>query len=496
MALAWILFLIYLIGTLYLGFLGLKRTKDFSSFAIGNGAMSPWIVGITLAASTASAATFIINPGFIYVHGLSAFMHLGVSCFAGVLFMLFLMSYRFREIGVSNKSVTIPGWIGHRYNSRKFAIYFSIINLLSFAFLVLLVGGISIVLQSLLDISNITALLITLIFVTTYVILGGTYAHVFTNVLQGSLMLIVSILIIISGISTMINNPDFFSVISEKGNELLQWTNPSSNLYSDFFSVYISGFLIGAALVCQPHILTKALYVKSNKDVTKYLLIFTVVYLIFTTLLFAGFWAIYTVPPELLNDPTTGLFRQDLVMTKYLQHTFPDWLFTVISVVLVAAAMSTLDGLMVGLSTITANDFFMNIFKKEEKDLGQKYNSAYLVSHIVLVILAILTFIVTLNPPKLLGIFGQFGVYALVLTSLPPLLNGILYKNVSIISVWIFSVLAIIIHVVLYSFGSSWFPNSSLAFANPAVPASIAILCTTVPTLIIGYFQNRNILNK
>jgi len=493
MWLAWTLFIIYLIGTLYLGFLGLKKTKDFSSFAIGDGDMSPWIVGITLAASTASAATFIINPGFVYVHGLAAFMHLGIACFAGILFMLFLMSYKFRRIGSENKSVTIPGWLGHRYKSKAFAVYFSIINLLSFAFLVLLVGGISIVLQNLLEISNIVALLITLFFVTTYVILGGTYAHVFTNVLQGSLMVIVSLIVIASGINLMFNNPDFWTVIAEKGTELTTLVNPSSNLYDNFFSVYISGFLIGAALVCQPHIMTKALYVKSDRDVTRYLVIFTIVYMIFSMLLLAGFWAIYAVPADALFDPSTGVFRQDLVMTKYLHQAFPDWLFTIISVVLIAAAMSTLDGLMVGLSTITANDFYMNLFGKKSIDQEVKYKSAHKVSHVVLVILAILTFLVTLNPPKLLGIFGQFGVYALVLTSLPPLLNGIFYKKLSLPTVWFFSILAIVIDIALYSYGTAWFPNSDFTFANPAVPAAIAILLTSIPALVIGYFQNRNI---
>ncbi len=493
MWLAWSLFAIYLVGTLYLGFLGLKKTKDFSSFAIGDGAMSPWIVGVTLAASTASAATFIINPGFVYVHGLAAFMHLGVACFAGILFMLFIMSYKFRRIGSENKSVTIPGWLGHRYKSKSFAIYFSIINLLSFAFLVLLVGGISIVLQNLLGITNIVALLITLVFVTSYVILGGTYAHVFTNVLQGSLMVVVSLIVIATGIKLMIDNPDFWSVVSTKGVELTTLTNPESNLYNDFFSVYVSGFLIGAALVCQPHIMTKALYVKSDKDVTKYLLIFTVVYMIFSLLLLAGFWAIYSVPSEALLDPSTGVFRQDLVMTKYLQLAFPDWLFTIISVVLIAAAMSTLDGLMVGLSTITANDFYLNLFGKKTLNQEDKYKAAHRVSHVVLVILAVLTFIVTLNPPKLLGIFGQFGVYALVLTSLPPLLNGIFYKKLSLPTVWTFSILAIVIDVILYVYGPAWFADSNLAFANPAVPAAIAILLTSIPALVIGYFQNRNI---
>lgn len=108
MTLAWILFSIYLLGTAYLGWLGHRKTDDFGSFAIGKGDLSPIQVGVTLAAATASAATFIINPGFVYVHGLAAFMHLGISVFLGILVMLWILSFRFRRIGEDAGALTIP----------------------------------------------------------------------------------------------------------------------------------------------------------------------------------------------------------------------------------------------------------------------------------------------------------------------------------------------------------------------------------------------------
>lgn len=491
---AWTLFIIYLLVTTYLGILGSKKTKDFSSFAIGDGNMSPLVVGITLAASTASAATFIINPGFVYVHGLAAFMHLGVSVFLGIVFMLFLTSYRFRQIGVESKAVTIPGWIGSRYNSKGLALFFALVNLLSFAFLVLLVGGISIVMQQLLGVSNVVALLITLVFVTSYVIIGGTYAHVFTNVLQGTLMVLVSLLVLGSGIYFMSQNPDFWQEITAINENLTSLVNPESNLYRGWFSIYLSGFVIGAALVCQPHILTKALYVGSNKDVTRYIGVFMVVYILFTLLLLVGFWAIVRVPESMLIDATTGAFRQDLVMTQYLQTVFPDWLFSIISIVLMAAAMSTLDGLMVGLSTITANDFWINVktFNKDSVSLESEYKQAYRISHIILVVLAVLTFLVNLYPPKLLGIFGQVGVYALVVTSLSPILNGIFYKKPNLKLIWISSICALCFYFLLYWKGQDWFGDITV-FSNPAVPSTIAILITTIPALIIQSFLSKKI---
>lgn len=495
MTFAWILFGIYLIGTSYLGWLGYRKTDGFSSFAIGKGDLSPIQVGVTLAAATASAATFIINPGFVYVDGLAAFMHLGLSVYLGFLVMLIILSFRFRKMGEEMKALTIPDWIGKRYGSKNFSLYFAFINLLTFAFIVLLVGGISIVMQKLLGVSNMMALLITLIFVTGYVLFGGTYAHVFTNMFQGFLMIGITLIVLWSGIKLMLDTTDFFETLQNKNPNLLALTNPDSKLFNDLFSTYVAGFCIGGALVCQPHILTKALYVKTDRAVRNYILVFSVVFFLFCLLLLAGFWAHGLVSPEQLTDANTGAFRQDLVMTVYLQNAFPEWLFTIVSVVLLAAAMSTLDGLLVGISTITANDLVLNIldrFGKKNLSEKAKMQTAFRASHLVLIVIAILTFFVTLNPPKLLGIFGQVGVYGLVLAAVPPLLVGVLFKNVSLRLVWSMSILALITHFGMFFFGADLFPNSALAFGNPGVTATLGLIVSVTPTLIIQVFTNQS----
>ena len=247
-------------------------------------------------------------------------------------------------------------------------------------------------------------------------------------------------------------------------------------------------------MVCQPHILTKALYVKTDKAVRNYILVFSVVFFLFCLLLLVGFLAHVQVLPEQLVDATTGAFRQDLVMTVYLQNAFPDWLFTVISVVLLAAAMSTLDGLLVGISTITANDLVLNILDRKKNNTltkEEKFQIAFKSSHVVLIVIAILTFFVTLNPPKLLGIFGQMGVYGLVLAATPPILAGVLFQKVNLRVTWIFSILALVIHFALFFFGKEIFPDSTFAFSNPGATATIALLVTIFPTLLL-HFIKRN----
>jgi len=488
MSLAWILFSIYLILTAWIGWQGQKKTSGFSSFALGNKDVHPVFVGITLAASVASAATFIINPGFIYVDGFSAWFHMVVGIGLGFLAMLYFLSFQFRRIGDENKALTIPDWIGKRYQSRGFALFFSVLNLLSFAFVVLLVGGISIVMQSLLGVSNSNALLITLIFVTGYVFIGGTYAHIFTNVLQGTLMIGVTLLVLVSCLTLLNDSPEsFIDRMNAVNPDLLSWVNVNGRLFNDVFSIYIAGFIIGAVVVCQPHILTKALYVKNDKQVKQYLSVFTVLWFLFLLLGSVGFFAHLVLPDSALLDHSTGAFRQDLVMTAYLEHMFPGWVHTLASVILIAAAMSTLDGLLISISTITANDLVLNLFaKKQHLNQEAKMKLALRTSHVVLIVIAVAAYLINLSPPKLLGIFGQIGVYGLTVAAAPPLIFGVMYKKPPVSLVWFASVTALIIHFGLYFWGNKFIPASTFSFANPGVTAAIAAIVSIVPLFIFA----------
>ena len=488
------LFLVYLAGTAWLGWRGYRKTSGFGSFAVGNRAMHPFVVGITLAASVSSAATFIINPGFVYVDGFSAFFHMSIGVGIGFIVMLTVLSFQFRRIGAETGALTIPDWIGKRYGSRGFALFFSVLNLLSFAFVVLLVGGISIVMQSLLGLNNVTALTITLVFVTGYVFIGGTYAHVLTNMLQGSLMIGVTLLVLAACVVIAFSEPgSTIDRLRDIDAGLVALVNRDGALFNDVFSIYVAGIVVGMVVVCQPHILTKALYVKDDRDVRAYLVVFAIVFTLFQLLGAVGFFAHLVVPDAALIDVETGAFRQDLVMTTFLKTVFPDWLFTIVSVVLLAAAMSTLDGLLVSMSTITANDLVLNVIGDGDgRTEEERMALALKASHVVLVVVAIAAFVVNLEPPRLLGIFGQAGVYGLVTAAAPPLLLGVLFRRVPLVIAWTGSSIAIALHFVLFFKGTDWFPDVPLTFANPGVTASVATLIMLPPMLIATWSLNRS----
>lgn len=451
--LVWSLFLVYMAATGYLAWRGHKKTTDIQSFAVGSGDMKPWIVGVTLAASIASTATFVINPGFVYVHGLSAFAHLGIAAGLGVIVGLFTLSTGFRRIGARVKAITLPQWMGQRFGSPGLAFAFALINLLSLSFVVLIIGGISIVMQQTLGLTNLESLVLTIVFVFSYVFVGGTYAHAYTNTLQGIVMVVVAAVIVGSGLSLM-GGDGMLATVAAQDENLVKWVNPDSRLFGSVFSVWIAGFVIGFAVVCQPHIMTKALYVKSDAAVRRYLYVTIAVSLVFTALLLVGFYArVMGLPAEAFVDPATGQFSQDRVMAVYLAKSFGPHALAFITVALLAAGMSTLDGILVALSSIAANDLFLNVAERrwlKGHSPEQRARLAHRVSQGVLVAMGALAFVIALNPPKLLGIFGQVGVYGIVAASTAPILGGILFPELGRRTAWTASLTGLGLHFALY----------------------------------------------
>ena len=102
-------------------------------------------------------------------------------------------------------------------------------------------------------ISQKVALISTLLFVFSYVLMGGTYAHAYTNTLQGLMMLFISAFLFLHGLKYF--NGGFFNPYSRYQQIGPLVYNKSSALYYDF-SQFSGSFIITFALMLQtayPH---------------------------------------------------------------------------------------------------------------------------------------------------------------------------------------------------------------------------------------------------
>ena len=565
---AWIAFGVYLVVTAGLAIIGYLKTDSLESFAVGKRDMGPWLVGITMGAAMSSTATFVINPGFVYAHGLSAFVHLGVAVGLGIAVALAVLSPTFRRVGVDGHALTLPHWIGTRYQSTALRVIFGVISLMSIAFLVLIAGSVQILLQKTLGLSADNALLLTIGFVFSYILIGGTYAHTYTNSLQGVMMVFVTVAILTKTVGAL-STDGFWALLEARDANLLATVNPDSVLYGDIFSVYVAGFVIGFAVVCQPHLLMKALYLEKDEDVGKYVMVSVGITFIFFTLLLGGLAA-----HAVLDPAASEVARQDAVMVAWLKTQFGEVSFVLISVALVAAGMSTLDGILVAMSTVVSNDVYLPIASRtflSQHSAEQQQLAGYRFGQVVLILMGVVTYLFLVKepdpvlgllgelgwigvviglalpvaaaftapksamrpriitgavvlgtllvacgtilglearPPKLLGIFGQTGVYGIIAAAVGPILIGVLMprrRDLRPLALTI-SVVGFLFYVLLNSIrfmvsnpayadtglAQSWvgFAESSpalagtLAHANPAVPATLSIMLSALIAVI------------
>jgi SSS family solute:Na+ symporter/sodium/pantothenate symporter len=452
----------YAVLVYWLSFIGMRRTSDVEGFSIGNKDMSPYLVGITLAASIASTATFVINPGFVYQHGLSAYLHFGVAGSLGILSAFLVLTRGFLRLGEAKHALTIPQWIFYRYNHRGFSLFFAFINLLSITFVVLILVGCSLLVTGLFPVEQKTALILVLLFVFSYVLMGGTYAHAYTNSLQGIMMLGVTVLLFVQGFRYFDGDP--MAALRSVGDNYALAFNSSSGLYFDFFSVFVSGFVVTFALMLQPHILTKVLYLRSEKDIGKFIGTTVVVGTLFTLMLMIGFYA---------RLAGLEIESQDTVVREYLLHEFGssawgEYVLVFIFITLLAAGMSTLDGILVALSAMVVNDIV--------KPFAREGSDGLALSRWVLVAVGIVGVILAWNPPPLIGLFAQKGVYGLAAASLVPVLFGVLLRRH--IPLWV------VMGAAAIGLGLHLFFNLLLGIANPAISATYGIFAS----LIFGVF--------
>ena len=329
-------------------------------------------------------------------------------------------------------------------------------NLLSITFVVLILVGCSYLVTGLFGLDQKVALIGVLVFVFSYVLMGGTYAHAYTNTVQGVMMILVTVFLVVTGWQHF--GGDVGGALTRISTDYAAAFNPSSDLYFDVFSVFVSGFVVTFALMMQPHILTKVLYLRSEKDIKVFVGTTVGVGAIFMLMLLIGFYA---------RLAGLDIETQDTVVREYLLFQFsgPLWgelVLTFIFITLLAAGMSTLDGILVSLSAMVVTDI--------AKPLVSDRIDALALSRWVLVGVGIVGLALAWNPPPIIGLFAQKGVYGLAAASVVPVVFGVLVRrHVPLGVVFASAITGIVLHLVL---------NLFLGVSNPAVSAAWGIIAS------------------
>lgn len=489
----WVLISVYALVILYFVIRGARNIKNIDDYALGNVLFSPYAVGLSLAASITSAATFIINPGFVALYGISGILSMAIALPIAALLSLILLTKGFRKHGKLVKALTMAQWMETRYESKKFGIFFGFLSLLLITFIVLICVGLTKVLASTLNIPEFYALVGIVAFVFGYMMFGGANSMVYTNTIQALLMLIVAFILLGSGYEHFSNGVHaFLDKLSAIDPQLTSTTNDSSFLFRDYFEIFVAQFIVGIAIICQPHILTKSLLLKSDDDVNKYLTTGIITQFIFFSVVSVGLYIRLTFPDLAANGSTIPM---DGLVSAYVVSEFPVFVGLIVVMGLISAGLSTLESLIQSLSTSITKDIIQPLTGNKLGMDGEEGNSV-LINKGVIVVMAIATVLISwdqlVNPKLSVGIFAQNGVYAYFSAAFVPILFGMFFKNVSLKAVFTASVVAVLTHFTMY-YAQLPVPFTQSTGENPGVAAAVAIIFSLLTVMIIMKIEGESL---
>lgn len=122
----------------------------------------------------------------------------------------------------------------------------------------------------------------------------------------------------------------------------------------------------------------------------------------------------------------------DLALLQYIEWAFPAGIVALFGVVILAAAMSTTDGLFVSISTVFANDLFLKLIVKQkwvnlEEEKANRI--AFRISRVSVPVVGLLSFLLVLKPPLYMSDFMWIGISGIAAGTMGPILHAVYAKQ-------------------------------------------------------------------
>ncbi|MCE7793010.1 sodium/pantothenate symporter [Salipaludibacillus sp. CUR1] len=411
--------IIFLISIFAVGFWSsryLRKTNNFlQEYFLGSRELGGFILAMTMIATYGSASSFIGGPGAAYTQGLG-WVLLAMAQVATGYFVLMVLGKKFAIYARKYKAVTLIDFLRKRYGESKWVVFiaaFSIIVFLFSAMVAQWVGGARLI-ESLTGLNYTSALFIFAVAVLLYVIIGGFRAVALTDTIQGVVMFFGTLIILIG---TIIAGGGISNIMSDLAAE-----NP--NLITPFghdgglTPAYVSSFwiLVGVGVLALPQVAVRAMSYRDAKSMHRALIIGTIVVgFIMLGMHLIGVFARPIMP---------GVDVPDSVMPMITMEVLPPWLAGIVLAAPMAAIMSTVDSLLLIVSSAVVKDVYLNYMNPEATDKKVRQISFGVTS-----VLGILIFAAALSPPDLLIWMNLFAFGGLQAAFIWPVVMGLYWSK-------------------------------------------------------------------
>ncbi|WP_026699681.1 sodium/pantothenate symporter [Salibacterium aidingense] len=409
------LFLVVIFGVGFWAARHMAAKRDFlQEYFLGSRELGGLILAMTMIATYGSASSFVGGPGAAYSEGLG-WVLLAMSQVATGYFVLMILGKKFAIKARQYKAVTLVDYLKGRYQSKA-VVLLSAISIIIFLFSAMAaqwVGGARLI-ESLTGLSYTSALFIFAVSVIFYVIIGGFRAVVVTDTLQGIVMFFGTLIILVG---TIIAGGGIGNIMTDLASENPNLVTPFGHDGS-LTPRYVSSFwiLVGVGVIGLPQVAVRAMSYKSAKGMHRALIIGTIV----VAFMMFGMHLVGVMARPILP----GIETADSVMPQIAMEVLPAWLAGLVLAAPMAAIMSTVDSLLLLVSSTVVKDVYLNYMNPEATRKQVKR-----ISFGVTALLGITVFAMSLTPPDLLIWLNLFAFGGLESAFIWPVVLGLYWTK-------------------------------------------------------------------
>lgn len=261
------MFILYALGMIFLGYLAARRTKTLEDYVIAGKKVGPFFVALAIVATSYSVALYMGYPGWGYAWGYAPYWYMiGALGFTLPLGYLIFMK-RFRL--TMGNALSLPDYLGRRYNSKVVRALAAFVCLAITAYIASQFAGMAKLFDAYLNIGYGWCLAIVIVIATLYMVFGGTFGDIYTDVVQMIIMACISVFIFVSGFILIGGGfGKLHTMLAAQGAKYVALTNPESGIAYSPFAVVMC-FVMAALLWTWPQLNKLSMSLKREEDIKK-----------------------------------------------------------------------------------------------------------------------------------------------------------------------------------------------------------------------------------
>ena len=410
----------YTVLVLYLGIMAFigwyagRKTNNIGDFFVLSGKAGVVVSGIAYFSTQFSMGTFLGTPGTIYGVGYAG---MAISVPGAVFCMILpalLIGRKLITLGHKYGFLTMADYLTDRYHSKNMS---GVLGVMMLFFLVPMMGaqiiGAGVIVHVFTGLPEWVGVVGMGIIVILYCMSGGMKGAMMTDVIQGSLMIATAV---VTFIVSVVMGGGFSNI-----NHTLQSMNeayltfPGANGYMPW-TYYVSNIVLWSFFTMgQPHLFTKFFAMKDHKTMFKAILLGTAGMFFSATLIeWAGVNGIASIQ---------NIEKADQIIPMILQRGMNPFLASIFIAGIVAAGMSTIDGILVTTTGAVTRDIYQKIINKDATD-----ENVMKLSKVVTVIIGIIVICFGVFQPGSIFEINLFAFSGMAIFVV-PILFGIYWKK-------------------------------------------------------------------